>query len=312
MTAPTAGTDISAKLKGTAATAERASSGIAAEANPVDAVIRVDGLGWYACIFATSVPLTDPQHIAIGAYLEATNEKHLYGITTSSASVLDPANSTDIASQMSLADYTRTMIQYSIYDPNAIASIFGRAFSTNFEGSNTTITLKFKREPLVLPEFLTTTQANTLMAKRCNVYIGYNNDTAIYQEGVMSGPAYFDEIHGLDWLSNRIQNDLWNLLYQSPKIPQTNSGVHSMMTRCENSLTQGVTNGLIAPGVWNAPGFGLLYDGAYLGKGWYSYADSVDNQDQSIREQRIAPLIQIAVKLAGAVHFASVLINVNR
>ena len=121
MTAPTAGTDISAKLKGTAATAERASSGIAAEANPVDAVIRVDGLGWYACIFATSVPLTDPQHIAIGAYLEATNEKHLYGITTSSASVLDPANSTDIASQMSLADYTRTMIQYSIYDQNAIA-----------------------------------------------------------------------------------------------------------------------------------------------------------------------------------------------
>jgi len=312
MTAPTAGQDISAKLKGTQLTAERSSGGVAAEANPIDAVIRVDGLGWYALTVAASVVLTDPQHMAIGAYIESTNEKHLYGITTSAATILDPANSADIASQLSLGDYTRTMVQYCNTNLYAIASIFGRAFSTNFEGSNTTITLKFKREPLVLPEFLTTTQANTLMAKRCNVYIGYNNDTSIYQEGVMSGPAYFDEIHGLDWLANRIQNDLWNLLYQSPKVPQTDSGIHGMLTRCESSLSQGVTNGLIAPGVWNAPGFGILYDGAYLEKGWYSYADSVDNQSQAIREQRIAPLIQIAVKMAGAVHFASVLINVNR
>ena len=208
-------------------------------------------------------------------------------------------------SPVSLVWVTTHARWYNILLPihTAIASIFGRAFSTNFEGSNTTITLKFKREPLVLPEFLTTTQANTLMAKRCNVYIGYNNDTSIYQEGVMSGPAYFDEIHGLDWLANRIQNDLWNLLYQSPKVPQTDSGIHGMLTRCESSLNQGVTNGLIAPGVWNAPGFGILYDGAYLEKGWYSYADSVDNQSQWIREQRIAPLIQIAVKMAGAVHF---------
>ena len=117
----------------------------------------------YACVFATATPLTDPNHMAIGAYIESTNEKHLYGVTTNAATVLDPANTADIASQFSLGDYTRTMVQYSITNPYAIASIFGRAFSTNFEGSNTTITLKFKREPLVLPEFLTTTQANTLM-----------------------------------------------------------------------------------------------------------------------------------------------------
>jgi hypothetical protein len=312
LSAPTAGTDISAKLRGTASTAERSSAGVATETDPLQAVIRVDGLGWYALVFATATPITDDNHLAISGYIESTNEKHLYGITTNSAIVLDPAQTIDVATQAAAADYTRTMVQYSIYHPHAIASIFGRAFSTNFEGSNTTITLKFKREPGVSPEFLTTTQANTLMAKRCNVYIGYNNDTSIYQEGVMSGPAYFDEIHGLDWLANRIQNDLWNLLYQSPKVPQTDSGIHGMLTRCESSLNQGVTNGLIAPGVWNAPGFGILYDGAYLEKGWYSYADSVDNQSQSIREQRIAPLIQIAVKMAGAVHFASVLINVNR
>lgn len=310
-TAPTAGTDISAKLKLTATTAERSSVGSAAE-TPIAGVVRLDGLGWYALTFAAATMPTDAQHLATAAYIEGTNEKHLYGVTSGSATILSGSDNSDIASQLSLADYTRTMIQYSLYSPYAVASIFGRAFSTNFEGFNTTITLKFKREPLVPAELLTTAQADILAAKRCNVYVNYNNGTAIYQEGVMSGPAYFDEIHGLDWLANRIQNDLYNLLYQSPKIPQTDNGVHQLLTRCESSLSQGAINGLIAPGVWNAPGFGILYNGAYLDKGWYSYADSVDNQSQSIREQRIAPVIQIAVKLAGAVHFSSVLINVNR
>jgi hypothetical protein len=64
--------------------------------------------------------------------------------------------------------------------------------------------------------------------------------------------------------------------------------------------------------VWNAPGFGELQYGQLLTNGWYSFAASVNTQPQSDREARIAPLIQIAIKLAGAVHFANVLINVNR
>jgi hypothetical protein len=101
-------------------------------------------------------------------------------------------------------------------------------------------------------------------------------------------------------------------MYQSPKIPQTNAGVHILVTTAEGGLSQGVSNGLMAPGMWNAPGFGTLQDGDYLAKGWFSYANNVDDQDQVDREQRIAPLIQIAAKLAGAVHKSDVLINVNR
>jgi hypothetical protein len=80
----------------------------------------------------------------------------------------------------------------------------------------------------------------------------------------------------------------------------------------DGGLSQGVTNGLIAAGRWNAPGFGELQQGDLLARGWYCFANSVDDQDQADREARIAPLIQIAVKLAGAIHFANVLINVNR
>jgi hypothetical protein len=309
--APASGTNISAQLMMTSATAIRSTAGIAIE-TPVAGVARVDGRGWYACIFAASRVLTDVEHLAVSAYIEAASDKHMYGITTNEQTALDPANTTDIGSQAMLADYTRTVIQWSLQSPYAISSFFGRALTVNFEGSNTTLTMKFKVEPGVVPEVLSGTQATTLVNKRYNTYVMYNNGAAITQEGVMSGRAYFDEMHGLDWLANRIQNDLFNVLYTSPKVPQTNPGVHVLVTTCDASLSQGVQNGLIAPGVWNAPGFGELNQGDTLHYGWYTFANNVDTQSQADREARIAPLIQIAVKLAGAIHFVDVLINVNR
>jgi hypothetical protein len=309
--APATGTDVSALMKTTVALASTSGPGIAAE-TPLKAVVRVDGLGWYACTFAASTMPTDADLLAVGAYLEATTEKHLFGVTTSAATVLDGTNSTDIATSFMLGDYFRTMVQYSSTNPYAIASIFGRAFSTNFEGTNTMLTLKFKVEPLIIGELLTATQADVLAQKRCNVYVRYNNDTTIYQEGVMSGPAYFDEIHGLDWLANRIQTDMWNLLYQTPKVPQTANGMNMLEARVTNALDQAVNNGLVAPGQWNAPGFGNIYDGYYLSTGFYVYSIPIADQSQTDREQRVTPLIQVAVKMAGAVHFADCLINVNR
>lgn len=313
LTPPSGGTttDLSSLLYMTQQLAERTAVGLSPE-TPVAALARVDGRGWYCCTFAASVPLTDAQHIANAGYIEAATDKHIYGITTSEATTLDPTTSLDLASQLMLADYMRTTIQYSINNLYAICSFFGRALTVNFEGSNTTITMKFKVEPGVTPELLTATQASTLAAKRCNVYVQYNNGASIIQEGVMSGLAYFDEIHGLDWLANRIQNDMWNLLYSAPKVPQTDAGVHLLVNTADGGLSQAATNGLIAEGIWNAPGFGTLNQGDLLSSGWYCFANSVDTQSQADREARIAPLIQIAVKLAGAVHFADVLINVNR
>ena len=141
----------------------------------------------------------------------------------------------------------------------------------------------------------------------------YDNETAIFQEGVMSGPAYFDEIHGLDWLQNAIQSETWNLLYQSKtKIPQTDAGANQIITCIEAVLGEAVNNGLVAPGTWNADGFGLLERGDYLDKGYYVYTTPVAEQAQSEREQRKCPPIQIAAKLAGAIHFVDVQIDVNR
>ena len=233
-------------------------------------------------------------------------------MTTTSSRVLSSTVTDDIASRLKALSRNRSFVQYS-KNPYAACSAAGRAFTVNFNANRSTITLKFKQEPGVVAEGLKESQAAALADKRCNVFVYYNNDTAILQEGAMAGGAFFDEIHGLDWLQNAVQTECWNLLYQSKtKIPQTDAGVNQIVTTIGKVMGEGVNNGLIAPGTWNADGFGQLERGDYLPDGWYIYAQPVDDQPQSEREQRKAPPIQTAAKLAGAVHFVDVQIDVNR
>jgi hypothetical protein len=184
--------------------------------------------------------------------------------------------------------------------------MIARAFTVDFNANNTTITLKFKQEPGLVAETITETQAATLKAKNINVFVNYNNSTAIIQEGVMANGYFFDEVHGTDWLQNRVQTDVYNLMYQSPtKIPQTDAGTILSSPRSKSSMAAAVNNGLVASGVWNAAGFGQLSQGDTLTSGFYVYAPLVATQSQSDREARKSVPIQVAAKLAGAIHFVA-------
>lgn len=312
-TATGSGTDISAKLKMTAATALAPVSGFAAEA-PVDcAVALADKSGqWYGLSFAASTMPNSAQLQAVGAFIEGASISRIFGVTETDTRVLDSTFTTDLASTFKALAYKRTCVQFSA-NPYAICSLMGRAFSVNFNANRSTITLMYKQEPGIVAENLSETQAQTLKSKRCNVFVQYMNDTTIIQYGVMSGQAYFDEIHGLDWFADALQTSEYNLLYQSKtKIPQTDDGQNQLVNVASAVCEEAINNGLVAPGQWNADGFGQLSRGDFLDRGFYIYTPPMAQQDQSIREQRIAPPLQIALKLAGAIHELDCIIDVNR
>lgn len=268
---------------------------------------------WYGVMSAPVTAWQDSENEAVAAYIEAANPSRVFGVTAQNSGVLDPTITDDIASVLQASKYRRTFVQYSSSSQYAAASMFGRAFTVDFGGNNTAITLKFKQEPGITAETLTETQASTLTAKNCNAFVNYNNSTAIIQQGVMCDGSFFDEVQNLDWLQNDVQTALYNALYTSPtKIPQTDAGVNQLVTVCEAEMDRAVSNGVCAPGTWNAPGFGAISQGQTLAKGYYIYAPRVATQSQADREARKAPTIQIAAKLAGAVHSANVIINVNR
>ncbi|EKR1609372.1 DUF3383 domain-containing protein [Salmonella enterica subsp. enterica serovar Muenchen] len=282
--------------------------------NLMDAVNAVMGYtNWYGLGIADKEDVADDDWLKVAAAVEASGVSRILAITTSDPATMDATSTTDLAYKLKAAKYGRTFVQYSSSSKYAALSAFGRAFTVNFNGSNTTITLKFKQEPGITYETLTTDQAAALDARNCNVFVYYQNDTAILQQGVMSSGDFFDERHGLDWLQNYVQTNLYNLLYTSTtKIPQTDAGVTRLLSNVEQSMDQSVTNGLVAAGVWNGGPIGQLDSGDTLTKGYYVYAQPISEQAQADREARKAPVIQVACKLAGAVHFADVQVNVVR
>ncbi len=276
---------------------------------------------WYGLAVAAPIA-TDADVLSVSEFIEASSPYRIVGFTTQDPNVktatyqnieLPSDISFDIAYVLKQKKFERTLIQYSSDSAYAVVSLLARTFAVNFLGNNTAITLKFKQEPTIVPEFLRTSEAITLKEKNCNVFAEYNNDTTIIQEGVMCSGTFIDERHGLDWLQNYLQTAVWNLHYTgATKIPQTEAGMNRYCAVIEHALEQAVSNGLVAPGVWNGDGFGALKQGDYLSKGYYVYANPIDAQAQSDREARKAPPIQVAVKLAGAIHFVDVLVNVNR
>ncbi|QLP47264.1 DUF3383 family protein [Klebsiella michiganensis] len=275
----------------------------------------MDYNAWYGLHLA--VPEADYPNdadiITVAAAIEASTVSRIFGITTDEATILDAATTTDLASKLKAAKYSRTFIQYSTSSRYAALSAFARAFTVDFTGSNTTITLKFKQEPGITYETLGTSQANNLKAKNCNVYVYYENDTAILEQGVMSNGDFFDERHGLDWLQNAVQTADFNTLYTSTtKIPQTDAGTTTRIANIELVLDKAVQNGLFAPGKWTGGPMGQLNTGDMLTKGYYTWAENVDDQLQVDREARKGVPIQVAGKLAGAVHYGSVAITVVR
>lgn len=307
------GTDISAQLKMTVALSQSLVPGYAAETPAVcAAALALISTAWYGLMFSASVQPTDDQSIAVSDVIEALEITRIYGVTIISTDVLSALTTSDLASRMSDAGYLQSFCQYCSTKYYAIASFFGRAFTVNFTAQNTTITLMFKQEPGVTAEDLDQNEAVVLENKRCNVFVKYVNDTTIIQHGVMSGEAYFDEIHGTDWLQNAIQTACYNVLYLSGKVPQTDAGVNQLTNAIAGVCGQAVLNGLVAPGTWNGPSFGNLSNGDFLKNGYYIYAQPVALQSQSDRDLRKSPPIQVAIKLAGAIQSVDILVDVNR
>ena len=253
------GTDISARMAMTRDLALPLVFGHDAETPLQCAAELADSGEWYGLTFADE--LTDNDHVAVSGFIEASAKSRIYLATITNSRVLSPTVDNDLASRLKALSRLRSFSQYSA-NSYAACSAVGRAFTVNFNANRSTITLKFKQEPGVVAEGLKETQATALTKKNCNVFVLYDNDSAILQEGVMANGAFFDEVHGLDWLQNAIQTECYNLLYQSKtKIPQTDAGINQIVTTIAKVLGEAVNNGLIAPGTWNADGFGQLERG---------------------------------------------------
>lgn len=280
---------------------------------PAQALQRLWGFGnWYGVAFTAE--LSDADALAVAGIVEASgvNAPRILLLTTSEASVLDAGSKSDIASQLAAAKYSRTIVQYSSTTPCAAVSIFALLANVNYNLANATLTIKFKEEPGVTPEQITSAQADILLAKRANAYVTYSGDNAILQEGVTSGDLYIDERVNIDWLANAIQLSIFSMFKRNGKTPMTDGGIGLIHNAAVSALSQATSNGILAQNaVWQGNPIGTISTGAVLPDGYYVYVQPISSMTSQMRMQRKA-IMQIAAVLAGAFHHVDVVINVER
>ena len=249
--------------------------------------------GFYGVALDKSLNDDEDQVLACADWCEAS--KKVFFNTTNDANTLTLGNTACVAAKLKAKTLSHTITSYTEkLDEYSAISIAGRAFTVNFEGTNTTITLFLKRGPTITALDLTKTEKTALEEKNCNAFLTMGG-VNVFSSSRMADGGWFDSVHGVDWLQNRIQTDVFNLLYQSTtKIPYTDTGVGMIVQKVEQGLRQAVRNGLVAPG--------NTTDGRYLSKGYQITTVPVSEVSSADKGNRIYRGITFECVGAGALH----------
>ena len=259
-------------------------------------------------------------HIACAAYIESATPSSVYAFTTSDADCLTgTASPPDIFTYLKSLDYSRSIGQYAttqggIYPNNiyAIVAIMGYACGQNSGLANSAFTLKFKQETGIAVEPLTSTQITEVESNNGNLYLEYANYYTIFEQGKMANGDFFDERINLDMFVNNLQLTIMDLLYQNPKIPQTDAGVTQLIQACNEACDEAVRIGFLGPGTWTGANVLNLKTGDPLPAGYLVQAEALSTQSTADREARESVPLYIAIKEAGAVHSILIGVYVNR
>lgn len=278
------------------------------------AIVRTETLVQYFGLQATVI-LSQTDMLAAAATVQTLN-KIAFFVQSDSASIANGGSLDMLRS----GSFTQSRGLY-YGDPtdnastlNYQAAYAGAALSVNFSGSNTTLTMNLKTLATIQPD-PTITSAQLILAKAAgaDVYISIQLVSKVLCFGANS---YFDEVYNLQWFVGALQVAGFNYLATvATKVPQTEQGMDGLKNAYRQICEQAVTNGYLAPGSWNsATSFGNQQD--FLNNvsqiGYYIYSLPVAQQLQADRVARLAPLVQIAAKEAGAIQSSSVIVYVNQ
>lgn len=275
------------------------------------AIVRTVGLVQYFGIMTAE--LTAQAVMLLAAALVQALNKLLFVFSYTAADIL-PGGMLDL---LRTGGYTQTRgLYYSDALATALvymASYVGLGLSTVFTGSNTTQTMHLKTLSGVQPDpNLTQTTLTQAVTAGADTYPSLQGVSKVFCSGAND---YFDNQYNLQAFSGSLQVAGFNYLATTnTKIPQTENGMDGLKGAYRNVCEQFVTNQFLAPGSWNSSTmFGNVADLVknVAQRGYYIYSVPISQQTQTARAARQAPLVQMAIKYAGAIQSSSVIVYVN-
>ena len=235
---------------------------------------------WYAAFLDNS---GEAELLALAAAMESIPK--LFLAVTSDADVLT-AVTTDVGSVLQANNYARTaLVWHQDPDRGPEGSWAGRALPFDPGSITWNLLANIAGAPATTFE---TSELNELKNKNVNRFVVLGGQTAP-QEGKTTGGEFIDVTRGIDFITARLQENIFGQLLRLPKIPFTDAGIAIIENEVRGVMELGISNNIFtadpAP-VVTVP-----------------RANDVDVND---RANRLLPDVNFSAQLAGAIHTVEV------
>lgn len=274
-----------------------------------DAIARMDGSVGFVPVM-TTLSLEDNALEDVSDYIQGLDKMFHYA----SANIQDIAGIGTTIQQSGNRKTRFKVYTKSIEDAKLMnAAYAGRAHSVNFSGSLTSQTMNMKQLATITPDDgITQTIYGQAEIAGVDLYVSYDGVPSVFSTG---GNDFFDNPYSDLALKFALETAGFNFLRQTnTKVPQTEQGMNGLKSAYSLVCERFIRNGCMAPGSWTTSetfGDPEIFRNNILTKGYYVYSLPIILQSSVEREDRIAPLVQIAIKRAGAIHHSDVLVLVN-
>jgi len=221
---------------------------------------------------------------AVAAAVEGLSKLHI--AASPDDNIYDNAVTDDIGSDLQTAAYARTALYHHITPETGIASaVLGK----NLPKDPGSITWKFKTLNGIATVTYTATEKSTLVNKNVERYItvaGVN----ITCDGKTSSGEFIDVTRFVDWLTVRLQENVFFRLANLDKVPYTDQGVGVIENEVRGTLNLGISVGGLAAD----PEPTVTVPSAIVG--------STKGVSANDKANRLLPDVNFTAVLAGAIH----------
>ena len=200
------------------------------------AIVEQDN-DWYCLLLDSN---SEAEINGAASWVES-NEKVMFA-QSADTEVLSSISTTDIAADLTLAGYDRTVLFYHRLNQDFIACAFAGNVLPEIPGS---ITGAYRVLSSINSDNLSTNDLAVLDGKECN-HFSILAGVSVTRYGVVSSGEYFDVIRGSDWLAARLQERIYGVLINNDKLPFTDAGIAVVQNEILSQLQIGVSNGFLS------------------------------------------------------------------
>jgi hypothetical protein len=254
--------------------------------------------------------MLDAEVPAVAAWAQA-NQTLVYNVFTGQTYLaVDPSNP---VWQVKLSSQTSFRMLYSKTGNRLMAaSYMARTHTVNFNAENSAITMNLKELNVPAESMDGQTEINAAKRVGLDIYVTIKDTPVVLTSGAND---YVDNVYNIIAFIDAIQTDMFNLLKGTgTKIAQTTRGTNQITGQAEKTTRGFVRAGVFAPGTWSSPdSFGNFdtFNRNIEQFGFYWLIGLLKDQPQADRQARKSPVLQGAVKNAGAIHSVDIIINFN-